>query len=269
MSDIAIKVENVSKLYTLGMLGTGTIAKDFERWFARIRGKEDPFFQIGQVNDRTVKSKTNVVWALRDISFEVKKGEIMGIIGRNGAGKSTMLKILCKITAPTKGRIYIDGRIGSLLEVGTGFHPEMTGRENVFMNGAILGMSKETIRAKFDEIVDFAGVEAYIDTPVKHYSSGMYTRLAFSSAAFLEPEILILDEVLAVGDMEFSRKCMDRMREVNLKEGRTVILVSHNMANIKNLTRKCLYFEKGTLIGEGDPEELTATYETNMTSLTG
>ncbi|MBK6937139.1 MAG: ABC transporter ATP-binding protein [Chitinophagaceae bacterium] len=203
MSDIVIKAENIGKLYKLGEIGTGTISHDLNRWWARVRGKEDPFAKIGATNDRTAKSDNDWVWALKDINFEVKQGEVLGIIGRNGAGKSTLLKILSKVTTPTTGHIKVRGRIASLLEVGTGFHPELTGRENIFLNGAILGMTRAEIKSKFDEIVDFAGVERYIDTPVKRYSSGMYVRLAFAVAAFLEPEILVIDEVLAVGDAEF------------------------------------------------------------------
>lgn len=246
-NSIAIKVENLSKLYQLGEVGTGTLSRDIERWWARTRGKEDPFAKIGQVNDRTIKSESEFVWALKDIDFEVKKGEVLGIIGRNGAGKSTLLKILSKITSPTTGKIYLDGRIASLLEVGTGFHPEMTGRENIFMNGAILGMRKKEIQQKFDAIVDFAGVEKYIDTPVKRYSSGMYVRLAFAVAAFLEPDILIVDEVLAVGDAAFQKKCLGRMKDVSVNDGRTVLFVSHNMSAVKNLCTHGLLMNKGRI----------------------
>jgi len=203
-----IKVENLSKQYRLGTVGTGALAHDINRWWYRIRGKEDPYLKIGEANDRTQKGNSEYVWALRDINFEVQHGEVLGIIGRNGAGKSTLLKILSRTTAPTTGSVKIKGRVASLLEVGTGFHPELTGRENIFLNGAILGMTKKEIARKFDEIVDFAGVERYIDTPVKRYSSGMYVRLAFAVAAHLEPEILIVDEVLAVGDAEFQKKCL-------------------------------------------------------------
>ncbi|MEN9949468.1 MAG: hypothetical protein RLY85_220 [Bacteroidota bacterium] len=247
MSDIAIKVENLSKLYQLGEVGTGTISHDLNRWWAKVRGKEDPYTKVGRPNDRTKKGDSDFVWALKDINFEVKQGEVLGIIGRNGAGKSTLLKILSKITSPTTGRVYTKGKIASLLEVGTGFHPEMTGRENIYLNGAILGMRKWEIDKKFDEIVDFAGVEAYIDTPVKRYSSGMYVRLAFAVAAFLEPEILIVDEVLAVGDAEFQKKCLGRMKDVSVNDGRTVLFVSHQMGAIAKLCNKSLLIEKGTL----------------------
>jgi lipopolysaccharide transport system ATP-binding protein len=247
MSDIAIKVENLSKLYQLGEVGTGTISHDLNRWWARMRGKDDPYTKIGQTNDRTQKGESGFVWALKDINVEVKQGEVLGIIGRNGAGKSTLLKILSKITSPTTGKIYTRGRIASLLEVVTGFHPEMTGRENIYLNGAILGMRKWEIDKKFDEIVDFAGIQAYVDTPVKRYSSGMYVRLAFAVAAFLESEILILDEVLAVGDAEFQKKCLGRMKEVSVNDGRTVLFVSHNMAAVQNLCTKGIVIEQGRI----------------------
>lgn len=245
MSDIAIKVEGLGKQYRLGEIGTGTVSQDLSRWWAQLRGREDPFAKIGETNDRTKKGISDYVWSLKDIDFEVKKGEVLGIIGRNGAGKSTLLKILSKVTAPTTGTIKVNGRIASLLEVGTGFHPELTGRENIFLNGAILGMTKVEIRSKFDEIVDFSGVERYIDTPVKRYSSGMYVRLAFAVAAFLEPEILIVDEVLAVGDAEFQKKCMGRMKDVSVNDGRTVLFVSHNISAIRQLCNRGLYLEFG------------------------
>lgn len=247
MSDIVIKAEGVGKLYKLGEIGTGTISHDLNRWWARVRGKEDPFAKIGQSNDRTMKGKGNNewVWALKDIDFEVRQGEVLGIVGRNGAGKSTLLKILSKVTTASTGRIKIKGRIASLLEVGTGFHQELTGRENIFLNGAILGMTKAEIRSKFDEIVEFAGVERYIDTPVKRYSSGMYVRLAFAVAAFLEPEILIVDEVLAVGDAEFQKKCIGRMKDVSVNDGRTVLFVSHQMGTIAQLCNRVLILNKG------------------------
>ncbi|MGZ3872561.1 MAG: ABC transporter ATP-binding protein, partial [Mucilaginibacter sp.] len=215
-----IKIEHLSKAYQLGEIGTGTLSRDLERSWAKIRGKEDPFLKIGEVNDRTIKGTSDVAWALRDINFEVEQGEAIGIIGRNGAGKSTLLKILSRVTAPSTGSVKVKGRIASLLEVGTGFHPELSGKENIYLNGAILGMRKTEIKRKFDEIVDFSGVERYIDTPVKRYSSGMYVRLAFAVAAHLESEILIVDEVLAVGDAEFQKKCLGKMGDVSKGEGR-------------------------------------------------
>jgi len=243
----AIKVENLSKAYQLGEIGTGTISRDLERWFAKVRGKEDPFLKIGETNDRAVKGTSDVVWSLKDINFEIQQGDAVGIIGRNGAGKSTLLKILSRVTSPTTGTVKAKGRIASLLEVGTGFHPELTGRENIFLNGAILGMRKREIARKFDEIVDFSGVERYIDTPVKRYSSGMYVRLAFAVAAHLESEILIVDEVLAVGDAEFQKKCLGKMGEVSKGEGRTVLFVSHNMASIMLLCNKGIVLSNGEL----------------------
>ncbi|TAE65954.1 MAG: ABC transporter ATP-binding protein, partial [Bacteroidetes bacterium] len=255
-----ISVENISKQYRLGEVGTGTLKQDFNRWYHRIRGKEDPYLRIGERNDRTVKGKSDYVWALEDINFEVKQGEVLGIIGRNGAGKSTLLKILSKVTQPTTGQIKVKGRIASLLEVGTGFHPELSGRENIFLNGAILGMTKKEIARKFDEIVDFAGVERYIDTPVKRYSSGMYVRLAFGVAAHLEPEILIVDEVLAVGDAEFQKKCLGKMKDVSDREGRTVLFVSHNMAAIKNLCSKCALLSQGSLLSLSSTSNVLADY---------
>jgi lipopolysaccharide transport system ATP-binding protein len=260
MSNIAIKVEGLSKQYRLGEIGTGTISHDLNRWLARIRGKEDPFAKVGETNDRTSKGNSDYVWSLKDIDFEVKKGEVLGIIGRNGAGKSTLLKILSKVTAPTTGSIKVNGRIASLLEVGTGFHPELTGRENIFLNGAILGMTKTEIKNKFDEIVDFSGVERYIDTPVKRYSSGMYVRLAFAVAAFLEPEILIVDEVLAVGDAEFQKKCLGRMKDVSVNDGRTVLFVSHNIAAIRGLCTSGLLLNKGRIEAASDVSTVLNTY---------
>jgi lipopolysaccharide transport system ATP-binding protein len=240
-----IKVENLSKQYRLGNVGTGTISHDLNRFWYKVRGKEDPYLKIGEENDRSKKGNTDYVWALKDINFEVKQGEVLGIIGRNGAGKSTLLKILSRTTTPTTGSVKIKGRVASLLEVGTGFHPELTGRENIFLNGAILGMTKQEIKSKFDEIADFAGVERYIDTPVKRYSSGMYVRLAFAVAAHLEPEILIVDEVLAVGDTEFQKKALGKMRDVSGKDGRTVLFVSHNMVAIQNLCSRAIYLKNG------------------------
>jgi lipopolysaccharide transport system ATP-binding protein len=263
MSDIVIKVENLGKQYRLGEVGTGTISHDLNRWWARVRGKEDPFATIGEANDRTIKGNSDYVWSLKDINFEVKKGEALGIIGRNGAGKSTLLKILSKVTAPTTGNIKVNGRIASLLEVGTGFHPELTGRENIYLNGAILGMTKIEIRSRFDEIVDFSGVERYIDTPVKRYSSGMYVRLAFAVAAFLEPEILIVDEVLAVGDAEFQKKCLGRMKDVSVNDGRTVLFVSHNIGAIQKLCDSALLLGNGTVIKQGATNNVLNYYLTS------
>lgn len=264
MSNIAIQVENLSKLYQLGEISTGTLSRDLQRWWAGARGKEDPFRKIGQANDRATKGTSDFVWALQDISFEVKQGEILGIIGRNGAGKSTLLKILSRVTKPTTGRIRVRGRMASLLEVGTGFHPELTGRENVFLNGAILGMRKDEIRRKLDEIVDFAGVERYLDTPVKRYSSGMYVRLAFAVAAHLEPEILVIDEVLAVGDAEFQSKCLGKMKDVSEKDGRTVLFVSHNISAISSLTSSAILMNKGRLTFQGPTPKVVANYLSNF-----
>lgn len=255
-----IKVEDLGKQYRLGEVGTGTLSHDLNRWWARLRGKEDPFSKVGEINDRTKKGASEYVWALKDINFEVKQGEVLGIIGRNGAGKSTLLKILSKVTKPSTGRIKTKGRIASLLEVGTGFHPEMTGRENIFLNGAIMGMTKTEIRKKFDEIVDFAGVERYIDTPVKRYSSGMYVRLAFAVAAHLEPEILIIDEVLAVGDAEFQKKCIGKMQDVSDKDGRTVLFVSHNLSQVQSLCTKGIVLENGAIIFNGNVNDAIYTY---------
>ena len=242
-----IKVENLSKQYRLGTVGTGSLAHDVNRSWHRLRGKDEPYLKIGEENDRTQKGSSEYVWALKDINFEVKHGEVLGIIGRNGAGKSTLLKILSRTTSPTTGSVKIKGRVASLLEVGTGFHPELSGRENIFLNGAILGMTRHEIKSKFDEIVDFAGVERYIDTPVKRYSSGMYVRLAFGVAAHLEPEILIVDEVLAVGDAEFQKKALGKMKDVSTKEGRTVLFVSHNMAAIQNLCDRGIVLYSGMM----------------------
>lgn len=260
MSDFAIKAENISKAYRLGEIGTGTLSRDLERSWARIRGKEDPFLKIGEANDRAVKGNSDVVWSLKDINFEIKQGDAVGIIGRNGAGKSTLLKILSRVTAPTTGQITGSGRIASLLEVGTGFHPELTGRENIFLNGAILGMRKHEIKRKFDEIVDFSGVERYVDTPVKRYSSGMYVRLAFAVAAHLESEILIVDEVLAVGDAEFQKKCLGKMGEVSKGEGRTVLFVSHNMAAVQTLCNKGVVLNNGGIVIESDVHYALKSY---------
>lgn len=258
-----IKVEKLSKAYQLGDFGTGTISRDLERFWARLRGKEDPFLKIGEINDRSTKGTTGVVWSLNDINFEIEQGDAVGIIGRNGAGKSTLLKILSRVTSPTTGSVKMRGRIASLLEVGTGFHPELTGRENIYLNGAILGMRKAEIKRKFDEIVDFSGVERYIDTPVKRYSSGMYVRLAFAVAAHLESEILIIDEVLAVGDAEFQKKCLGKMGQVSKGEGRTVLFVSHNMAAVKTLCNKGIVLANGQLVYQNKQLEAVSFYQTN------
>ncbi|PIF60613.1 ABC transporter ATP-binding protein [Flavobacterium sp. 11] len=247
MKDIILKAENISKQYRLGQVGTGTLSHDLNRWWHQIRGKENPYLKIGDVNDRSTKGTSDYVWALQDINFEVERGEVLGIIGKNGAGKSTLLKILSRVTAPTTGNIKFGGRVASLLEVGTGFNGEMTGRENVYLNGAILGMTKKEIASKIDEIIAFSGCERYIDTPVKRYSSGMTVRLAFAVAAFLEPEILIIDEVLAVGDAEFQKKAIGKMQDISQKGGRTVLFVSHNMAAVKSLCTRGILLENGKI----------------------
>ncbi|CAM4141449.1 ABC transporter ATP-binding protein [Flavobacterium sinopsychrotolerans] len=258
--DIILKAENISKQYRLGQVGTGTISHDLNRWWHKLRGKEDPYLKIGDTNDRSTKGDSDYVWALQDINFEVERGEVIGIIGKNGAGKSTLLKILSKVAAPTTGSIKSRGRIASLLEVGTGFHPELTGRENIFLNGAILGMTKKEIAAKLDEIIDFSGCERYIDTPVKRYSSGMTVRLAFAVAAFLEPEILIIDEVLAVGDAEFQKKALGKMQDISRQGGRTVLFVSHNMAAVKSLCTRGIVLEHGKVVFEGGIDEAVSEY---------
>lgn len=245
MSNTVIEFNNVGKQYILGTIGTGTLSHDLNRWWANIRGKEDPYLKIGETNDRTQKGDSRFVWALRDINFKVEQGDVVGIVGKNGAGKSTLLKILSRVTSPTTGDIKIKGRIASLLEVGTGFHPEMTGRENIFMNGSIMGMTKSEIKSKFDEIVDFAGVAKYVDTPVKRYSSGMMVRLGFAIAAHLEPEILVVDEVLAVGDAEFQKKAIGKMQDVSKGQGRTVLFVSHNMAAVRSLCTRGVMLKNG------------------------
>lgn len=257
-----IRIEGVSKLYQLGEVGTGTLSHDLNRWWARVRGKEDPFMKVAKVNDRTAKGDTrrDYVWALKDISFSVEKGEVLGVIGKNGAGKSTLLKIISQITAPTTGTIKVRGRIASLLEIGTGFHPEMTGRENIFLNGTLLGMTRGEIQRKLDQIVDFAGVSLYLDTPVKRYSSGMMVRLGFAVAAFLEPEILIVDEVLAVGDAEFQKKALGRMQDVSKNDGRTVFFVSHNMGAIRQLCTKAVILRNGVLDYHGDVDGAIELY---------
>lgn len=259
MSDIVLRVENLWKQYRLGVTGATTLRDDLARFWARMRGKEDPTALVGSTNALNEVS-SDYVWALQDINFEVKRGEVLGIIGKNGAGKSTLLKILSKVTGPTRGHIQIKGRVASLLEVGTGFHPELTGRENIFLNGAILGMTKAEIRKKLDEIIDFAGVAKYVDTPVKRYSSGMRVRLGFAVAAFLEPEILVVDEVLAVGDAEFQKKAIGKMQDVSQGEGRTVLFVSHNMSSLKTLCTQGILLEMGTITNTGEVNEVVNAY---------
>ena len=257
----AIEFNHVGKQYRLGLVSTGTISHDLNRWWqTAILRKEDPYLKIGSVNDRTAKADSDYVWALRDIDFKVEQGDVVGIIGKNGAGKSTLLKLLSKVTGPTVGTIRARGRIASLLEVGTGFHQEMTGRENIFMNGAILGMTKREIAAKLDEIVDFSGCERYLDTPVKRYSSGMMVRLGFAVAAHLDPEILVVDEVLAVGDAEFQKKAIGKMQDVSRGEGRTVLFVSHNMASVKALCKSGVLLENGTLKHTGKIDDVVDLY---------
>ena len=248
MNKPVISIEHLTKQYDLGVIGTGTLSRDLNRWWARARKQPDPYTRIGQKDAFERIGET--ILALDDVSFQVEQGEALGIIGRNGAGKSTLLKILSRVTAPTSGVVKVKGRIGSLLEVGTGFHPELTGRENVYLNGAILGMKKAEVTKKFDEIVDFAGVEKFIDTPVKRYSSGMYVRLAFAVAAHLDPEILIVDEVLAVGDAEFQKKCLGKMGDV-ASEGRTVLFVSHNMGAVQNLCKNSILLSDGKISHTG------------------
>ncbi|MDP9958401.1 ABC transporter ATP-binding protein [Chryseobacterium lathyri] len=257
---LALKAENISKQYRLGQVGTGTLSHDLNRFWHKVRGKEDPYLKIGEANDRSIKGDSEYVWSLRDIDFEIEQGSAVGIIGRNGAGKSTLLKILSKVTKPTTGKIHTNGRIASLLEVGTGFHPEMTGRENIFLNGAILGMTRKEITRKFDEIVAFSGVERYIDTPVKRYSSGMYVRLAFAVAAHLESEILIVDEVLAVGDADFQKKCIGKMGDVTKGEGRTILFVSHNMAAVKQLCTSGILLKNGQVADQGGMNRVLENY---------
>ena len=268
MKDIILKAENISKQYRLGQVGTGTLSHDINRWWHKIRGKENPYLKIGDTNDRSTKGTSDYVWALQDINFEVQRGEVLGIIGKNGAGKSTLLKILSKVTAPTTGSIKSRGRIASLLEVGTGFNGEMTGRENIFLNGAILGMTKKEITSKLDEIIEFSGCERYIDTPVKRYSSGMTVRLAFAVAAFLEPEILVVDEVLAVGDAEFQKKAIGKMQDISKGEGRTVLFVSHNMAAVRGLCTRGIVLEHGKVAFEGEIGKSVDYYLTSNNNLT-
>lgn len=261
MNDIAIQFDHVGKLYKLGLVGTGTLSHDLNRWWkTTVLRQEDPYLKIGETNDRSKKGSSDYVWALKDITFDVHQGDVVGIIGKNGAGKSTLLKLLSRVTSPTTGVIRARGRIASLLEVGTGFHPELTGRENIYMNGSIMGMTRHEISQKLDAIVDFAGVERYLDTPVKRYSSGMTVRLGFAVAAFLEPEILVVDEVLAVGDAEFQKKAIGKMQDVSKGEGRTVLFVSHNMAAVRVLCNKSIVLENGNVAFNGTTEECINYY---------
>ena len=262
----AIEFENISKQYRLGLVSTGTLSHDLNRfWQTKVLRRDDPYLKVGETNDRAHKGNSDYVWALKDINFKVEQGDVVGIIGRNGAGKSTLLKLLSRVTAPTTGIIRAKGRIASLLEVGTGFHPEMTGRENIYMNGAIMGMSRAEITRKLDEIVDFSGCERYLDTPVKRYSSGMTVRLGFAIAAHLEPEILVVDEVLAVGDAEFQKKAIGKMQDVSRGEGRTVLFVSHNMGAVKNLCKRGIVLNQGQVAFDGGVEEAIGYYlETNI-----
>lgn len=256
-----IRFENVGKLYRLGTVGTGTISHDLRRWWiTSVMRKEDPYLKIGETNDRSTKGSSDYVYALKDINLEVQEGDVLGIIGKNGAGKSTMLKLLSRVTAPTTGKIYTKGRIASLLEVGTGFHPELTGRENIYMNGSILGMKKHEIDRKLDEIIEFSGCERYIDTPVKRYSSGMMVRLGFAVAAHLDPEILVVDEVLAVGDAEFQKKAIGKMQDVSKGQGRTVLFVSHNMGAVRSLCKKGCVLKNGNIDYIGTSEDSISHY---------
>lgn len=258
---VAIEFNHVGKQYRLGLVSTKTLSHDLNRWWQMsVLGKEDPYLKIGETNDRTIKGGSEYIWALKDIDFKVEQGDVVGIIGKNGAGKSTLLKLLSKVTGPTVGVIRARGRIGALLEVGTGFHPEMTGRENIYMNGAIMGMTKAEVTCKLDEIIDFSGCERYIDTPVKRYSSGMTVRLGFAVAAHLDPEILVVDEVLAVGDAEFQKKAIGKMKDVSQGEGRTVLFVSHNMASIQNLCKTGILLENGQIKTTGQVGDVINTY---------
>lgn len=260
MSNLSIKVENLSKLYRLGSIGTGTLSHDLNRYWHKLRGMEDPYLKIGESNDRTSKGKSDYVWALKDVNFEVREGDVLGIVGKNGAGKSTLLKILSQITKPSHGSIKMKGRVGALLEVGTGFHPDLTGRENIYINGAILGMKRWEINKRIDEIISFAGIERYIDTPVKRYSSGMMVRLGFSVAAHLEPEILIVDEVLAVGDLDFQKKCLGKMDSISKDKGRTILFVSHNLNAISQLAEKGILLERGSVVKTGAIKDIIGEY---------
>lgn len=261
--ETVLQAENISKVFRLGNVGASTLTEDIRSLYYRLSGKRNPYLDHAEHNDRQASdANSEYVWALKDIHFEVKKGEILGIVGRNGAGKSTLLKILSRTTTPTSGEIRIKGKVSSLLEVGTGFHPDLTGRENIFLNGSILGMRKAEIKACFDEIVEFAGVQRYVDTPVKRYSSGMYIRLAFAVAAHLDPDILIIDEVLAVGDAEFQAKCLGKMKDV-AGQGRTVLFVSHNMGAVSDLCTRAIYLNKGQLVLDGSTESVIRAYVKN------
>lgn len=257
---VILKVTNVSKQYRLGLVGLNTLRDDLKRLWYKFRGKEDPFLKVGELNKRSIKGASDYIWALKDINFDVEKGEVLGIIGNNGAGKSTLLKILSRVTSPTTGDIRTKGRIASLLEVGTGFHPELTGLENIYLNGAILGMTKREIKSKEDAIVSFSGCERYVDTPVKRYSSGMTVRLAFAVAAFLDPDILIVDEVLAVGDAEFQKKAIGKMQDISQSEGRTILFVSHNLLAVKSICKTGLLLEHGRIVKTGSIDEVINTY---------
>lgn len=266
MSNVVISVENLSKAYRLGQIGTGTLSHDINVWWAKVRGKPNPMLRIGDKNNGNRDGET--IWALKDVNFTVEQGEVLGIIGRNGAGKSTVLKILSRVTAPTSGHVHIKGRVASLLEVGTGFHPDLTGRENVFLNGAILGMSRKEITGKLDEIVDFSEIEKFVDTPVKRYSSGMYVRLAFAVAAHLDPEILLVDEVLAVGDLAFQEKCLGKMGQV-ATGGRSIIFISHNLNSIQNLCNKCILLERGMTVLKDTTENVITEYVRRLETVRG
>ena len=259
-----LEIQNLSKQYRLGNTGTNSLGHDINRWWYTVRGKEDPYLKIGETNDRAQFANSEYVWALQNINLKVEQGEVLGIIGANGAGKSTLLKILSRVTGPTTGKIITRGRIASLLEVGTGFHGDLTGRENIYLNGAILGMTKREISSKIDEIIDFSGCERYIDTPVKRYSSGMYVRLAFAVAAHLEPEILIIDEVLAVGDAEFQKKAIGKMKDVSQGQGRTILFVSHNMAAVKSLCSRGIVLKNGKIHFEGNVNTCVQNYLSNF-----
>ncbi len=258
--DVMLRAENLSKQYRLGLVGTGTLSHDLNRYWHLLRGKSDPYLQVGQTNDRSKQSSSDYVWALKDVSFDVNRGDVLGIIGKNGSGKSTLLKLLSRVSSPTTGVIKSKGRIASLLEVGTGFHPELTGKENIYLNGAILGMTKNEINSKIDEIIEFSGCQLYIDTPVKRYSSGMRVRLAFAVAAHLEPDILIVDEVLAVGDAEFQKKAIGKMKDISSGDGRTVLFVSHDMAAIRGLCTRLMVLENGESVFEGSVDDGLSHY---------